>query len=1344
MKAKMTMVLALLVAMIAVCAAVVSAPDTDAAPSYIATVDADNAVVSFTYKDGAFTVTAVPEEGFHYGQIDGDECVITVTVNGTDVLTYVDSKLSINGVEQAEPCNPVTGTNDVYAYTFDLSAYTQLPIQIDVVLAPIEATEYSITYTPSVDYFATLDGSDMPVSAIAGETLEFIVVPPTGETITSVVYYVDGGRPVTIEPIEGVYIFDMPLGNIEIEALTTLDNYYVNVPDETAEYVTIDGIDNPYHFGDEVTFTVTPNDGYEFGEDFRVFYLDPQGSEVVISSIDGIFSFEMPDYDVDLLVDGLIPHEYTITVGDHPVPGSEIEVQPSATVGTAVPVEVLLNGISIVDANDMLAISIYYFDETGAKVELDYYDLVAEDNLFDDKFYFGTNYYFYFDMPAADVTIEITDSTPFDFFYLIIIDPYPEAYEGEDQPVIEADDPVVYHVFKVPYGFKEFLGVISVDTTGRIFGGYWTYDYSELVKLVFEDDEPGIIVNTLAYIKWFDGNDMITVTYSPNPVDDESAEYVIDAYAYGNNVNYPNDPSEYFSATFNSGDLIAVGTEAVFEYYGPLQAWIVNDALYYVDDELYTDNVLTLNTADYPDGLDVQVVDELYHKLTIYYYNEYTDDVTAYFDFVEIENVMVLTFVQDVLDENIDLYDLAMYAYSAVPNEYVSVEGQRVNVDTTVYAYKTKAGPDAYWDVFDENGEHTGDLEVLVVYGNGNLYRFGDVKNSDFPDAPWSILAGTIKYIYVLGDLNVLDHELGIIPNYTSTFDGNIDMVIEAYDGLSPESEVAAYTGITTVGSYSFYGLTEVIGIYMGNTVTTIQTNGFNGIKNVETIVISEGLKTSHQWAFDVYFYDPESVDALDGSKGTALADQYVLSGHVFEKADYRNLVATVGFGYTGDVYWSYGLDSEIDYTVGFTNVIDNTVYVYGAGAMADYNAITGDLPAWTFFDCFADSWAAIIGGDVTYVGDFAFVSDDQFDCGVGSIYFEASETPLYFASACTDYRVVSDLVTGYAHYVTVDNELVGTIASFENFRYAFLPLAFDDNMAGHTFYLDIWEDVSGGYYNHFFRCFDDIEYDCGVNGDDVTAIVHFVNTPKNTIDITLTFVSNGGSEIANFKKAADAPWNKFEDFNKNYDGNRQAPYVDGITHIFFDDSITAIGAKLFYGYLYIETVTFPMGLLDSTAEEAVADNAFQGCLFYADDGTLIYLSEDPELLAGKTFAFTGVGENNRLYGEFKHLLTIEADVPVYLADENGVFVIKSDENVDGTHFMMPRDSFPGDVWTLTLKIGNKDKSYPDADYDATIAADQYQLVDESGAVIATADENGAFVFDMPKADFKAKLVLIE
>lgn len=391
-------------------------------------------------------------------------------------------------------------------------------------------------------------------AAVVGERVAFRVVEWTGYHLAELTVTCDDGEvtvPVTLK--DGVYYFDMPADHVVITAIFA-ENTYTVFKDAASEMhgtVELNGLREnriPADYKQEVTVTVTPDDGYQVT---RIYYVLANGdvldfdaaayenADVMTDAHDTAhaITFHMPASDVTVYAE-YAPILYTIS---DDCAEASVEYTTPHTVGEKVVFTTKANYGYIIT-------EVYVLDENRERVNL-HTDTVNA--------LYGGRYYF--DMPASPVTIYVeTMKDEFNVVYLAngkLVD-----YEDVDYLATANVAARVPMVSDAPVGYH-FVGWTSADVQTPVTAAAPSVSNADFVIVkertyivaAYAKDE--IDVHFLAT-----ANGTVTEKFTGA---DNAAEYRLDTTVFGDVVQftavpdtgYEIDAVRVFTATGDGHDL---------------------------------------------------------------------------------------------------------------------------------------------------------------------------------------------------------------------------------------------------------------------------------------------------------------------------------------------------------------------------------------------------------------------------------------------------------------------------------------------------------------------------------------------------------------------------------------------------------------------------------------------------------------------------------------------------------------------------------------------------------------------------------------------------------------------
>lgn len=391
-------------------------------------------------------------------------------------------------------------------------------------------------------------------AAVVGERVAFRVVEWTGYHLAELTVTCDDGEvtvPVTLK--DGIYYFDMPADHVVITAIFAENSYtvYKDAASEAHGTVELNGLREnriPADYKQEVTVTVTPDDGYQVT---RIYYVLANGdvldfdaaayenADVMTDAHDTAhaITFHMPASDVTVYAE-YAPILYTIS---DDCAEASVEYTTPHTVGEKVVFTTKANYGYIIT-------EVYVLDENRERVNL-HTDTVNA--------LYGGRYYF--DMPASPVTIYVeTMKDEFNVVYLAngkLVD-----YEDVDYLATANVAARVPMVSDAPVGYH-FVGWTSADVQTPVTAAAPSVSNADFVIVkertyivaAYAKDE--IDVHFLATV-----NGTVTEKFTGA---NNAAEYRLDTTVFGDVVQftavpdtgYEIDAVRVFTATGDGHDL---------------------------------------------------------------------------------------------------------------------------------------------------------------------------------------------------------------------------------------------------------------------------------------------------------------------------------------------------------------------------------------------------------------------------------------------------------------------------------------------------------------------------------------------------------------------------------------------------------------------------------------------------------------------------------------------------------------------------------------------------------------------------------------------------------------------
>lgn len=360
----------------------------------------------------------------------------------------------------------------------------------------------------------------------------FKVVEYTGYDLDTLFVYFDGGEQTCqyTQLPNGSYCFDMPADDVMIVATFIEETYKVtkDAASEAHGQVEMNGlIENSIaaDYKDEVTVTVTPDDGYSVSkiyyvlDDTSVMDFDAASYEnaTVLSDVldsEQSITFHMPASDVTVYVEYLAI-DYTV---------SDVTAEAVTTYTTPQNVGDLVN--FNVEANYGYTIEKVYVinDTTGERIDRFTDDINGT---------YGADYYF--TMPASSVTIHV--ETVKDIYNVEYRD-NGDLIGGEQIPYLETAN------------VTDFTPLVDEGRPGYHFVGWTSKDTETPVTAPSNDNADFVIVKDTTIIAAYDRDEidvhfLATVNGTVTELSTgNTAEYLLDTTVFGDTVKFTAQPDE--------------------------------------------------------------------------------------------------------------------------------------------------------------------------------------------------------------------------------------------------------------------------------------------------------------------------------------------------------------------------------------------------------------------------------------------------------------------------------------------------------------------------------------------------------------------------------------------------------------------------------------------------------------------------------------------------------------------------------------------------------------------------------------------------------------------------------
>ena len=249
---------------------------------YTFVMPAGNVEISATYKAIYYDIVIVPPVS---GNVTADKQ--TAHIGETVTLTITPNE----GYELDE-IHIMNGTTQVAVEITTEGKYTfVMPAGNVEVSATYKAIDYTITIEPAENGTVTADKQ----TAHIGETVTLTVTPDKGYELDEI-HVMNGTTQVAVTPAEeGKYAFVMPAGNVKVQATFKAIDYTITI--EPAENGTVTADKETANYGETVTLTITPNEGYEFDQ---LIVMNGTTQVAVTITTEGKYTFVMPAGNVEI------------------------------------------------------------------------------------------------------------------------------------------------------------------------------------------------------------------------------------------------------------------------------------------------------------------------------------------------------------------------------------------------------------------------------------------------------------------------------------------------------------------------------------------------------------------------------------------------------------------------------------------------------------------------------------------------------------------------------------------------------------------------------------------------------------------------------------------------------------------------------------------------------------------------------------------------------------------------------------------------------------------------------------------------------------------------------------
>lgn len=174
------------------------------------------------------------------------------------------------------------------------------------------------TYTISIPEYEHGTITADKKTAAEGETVTLTITPETGYQVLRI--YVNNTYKVVKSNGDGTYYFTMPAEDVTVTADFVVKNLSIRTSVKHGTVaIMVNGKDYSYtyaHYGDTITFNITPDEGYTVSGVGLVGYNDNTDyTDLLTDNGDGTYTFTMPADDVTVTVE-FATNEHSITIAD--------------------------------------------------------------------------------------------------------------------------------------------------------------------------------------------------------------------------------------------------------------------------------------------------------------------------------------------------------------------------------------------------------------------------------------------------------------------------------------------------------------------------------------------------------------------------------------------------------------------------------------------------------------------------------------------------------------------------------------------------------------------------------------------------------------------------------------------------------------------------------------------------------------------------------------------------------------------------------------------------------------------------------------------------------------------
>jgi hypothetical protein len=245
---------------------------------------------------GTFTNGSVSANRTFYGEGE----TVTLTIEASE--DYEQATILAYKTGDTETSVALAGTGS--ERTFTMPAYG----------VTVEATFTEIKYSVTIGSFSGGEVTADALSYVKSGTATLTITPDEGYELGNISAHKtgDGGTYVNLDGNGSTRTFTMPAYDVTVEATFTAIDYTVTIGDFTGGKVEAGAAS--YNFGNEVTLTIEPEEGYELNE-ISAYNTDNDQITVTLAGTGNERTFTMPAYNVTVAATFKLA-DYSVTIGD--------------------------------------------------------------------------------------------------------------------------------------------------------------------------------------------------------------------------------------------------------------------------------------------------------------------------------------------------------------------------------------------------------------------------------------------------------------------------------------------------------------------------------------------------------------------------------------------------------------------------------------------------------------------------------------------------------------------------------------------------------------------------------------------------------------------------------------------------------------------------------------------------------------------------------------------------------------------------------------------------------------------------------------------------------------------